>query len=346
VIRALHLHKRSKRSAACVVLAGVLIAIALLLEGTQTTARAWLLCFVIFSGVPLGSLVLLMIHRLTGGAWGFALAPFLRPVALCIPILAIAFIPLVLAMRTLYPWANDAGAAHLYLNAPSFFVRAAIAIIGWSILAVIFGRGKGSQLLAALGLAFYGLTISFVAIDWFLSIDPHYTSSAFGATIAIQQILTALAAAALFGPGDLREPDLGDLAGFLIAALLGVIYLALMTFIVQWYGNLPDRAHWFLLRSQNGWTLVIVGCAILAIAAFAMLLLPSVRHSRGGLRLAGAVILTAVGLHLSWLIVPAYPSQVGVIVAALLCSVATVLVSAPVIVAMQTRLQQAAAHAG
>lgn len=346
MIRALHLRHGAAHTAARVVIASAFIIIALLLEGAEPTARAWLLCFAIFSGIPLGSLVLLMIHRLTGGAWGFALAPFLRPAALCVPVIALAFIPLALAARPLYSWTSDPTAAHLYLNTLAFLVRAAIALIGWSVLGVIFGRGGGSRLTAALGLAFYGLMISLVAIDWFLSIDPHYTSTAFGAMIAIQQILTASAAAALFVPPHLGETDLGDLAGFLIAALLGVAYLALMTFIVQWYGNLPDRAHWYLLRSQNGWAFVIAGCAILAIAAFAMLLLPSVRHGRGGMRLTGAVILTVVGLHLSWLILPAYPSPARVVVAALLCVVAIVLVSTPIAASMRKTLQQAASYGG
>jgi hypothetical protein len=347
-MRAFHLHNNGfgpARAVAHVAIAGVLIIIALLLEGAEATARAWLLCLVFIAGIPVGSLVLLMIHRLTGGGWGFALAPFLRPAALCIPVLAIAFVPLAVATRALYPWTSDHTAAHLYLNVPAFVVRGAIALIGWSVLGVIFGRNGGAALVAALGLAFYGLTISLVSIDWFLSIDPHYTSTAFGATIAIQQILTALAAAALFAPGQVRKSDLGDLSGLLMAALLGVVYLALMTFIVQWYGNLPNRAHWYLLRTQNGWAFVISAGAILALAGFAMLLFVRVRQSRVGVRIAGAVILTAVIAHLSWLVVPGYSSQPRVIVAAILCFITMVLVSVP-LAGTHGALQQASQHAG
>lgn len=348
MIRAFHLHHGRFASAQVftrAVVAGVLVGAALLCEGADATARAWLLCFGITGGFPVGSLVLLITHGLTGGRWGFALAPVLRPAALCIPVVAIAFLPVAVAARSLYPWTSDPAAAHLYLNLPAFAVRAAIALIGWSMLGVIFGRGGGTPLLAALGLAFYGLTISFVSIDWFLSIDPHYTSTAFGATIAIQQVLTGLATAALFAPQQLHESDLGDLAGFLIAALLGLVYLALMTFIVQWYGNLPDRAHWYLLRSQNGWAFAVTGCAVLALAGFGTLLLSRIRHSRAGMRLVGAVILVGLLLHMSWLIIPAYRSQARVIVAAILCFIAIVLVSAPLAGRLRTKLQEAAPHA-
>jgi hypothetical protein len=349
VIRVGRLHYGGFGSAypiAHAIVAGVLVGVALVLEGADATARAWLLCFGIVGGIPVGSVVLLMIHGLTGGRWGFALAPVLRRAALLIPGVAIAFVPVAVAARALHPWTSGLAAAHFYLNLPAFTVRAAIALIGWSVLGVIFGRGGGTPLIAALGLAFYGLTISFVSIDWFLSIDPHYTSTAFGATIAVQQILSALATAALFAPERLRDSDLGDLAGFLIAALLGLVYLALMTFIVQWYGNLPDRAHWYLLRSQNGWGFVITGCATFALAGFAMLLLSRIRHNRAGMRLAGAVILAALVLHMSWLIIPAYALQARVIVAALLCFIAMLLLSVGFAGRTCTRLQEAAPDVG
>lgn len=331
------------------VLGAALIGAALLLEGFMAAARGWLLCFAIVSTIPLGSLVLLMIHRLTGGAWGFALAAVLRPAALCVPIVALAFVPLALGTHLVYSWSGSGGsiaATGLYLNIPAFLARSAIALIGWSVLGLIFARGRGSQLSAALGLAFYGATISFIAVDWFLSIDPRYTSTAFAATIAIQQILAALAASALLAPRGLSRRDLGDLASFLIAALLGVVYLALMTFIVDWYGNLPVKAHWYLLRQQDGWAVAIVGCVLLALASFAMLLLPRIRASRPGMRLAGAAILMAIVLHISWSIVPAFSSQSRIVIAALLCFIALVLIAAPVVARVSFEAEEAERHAG
>lgn len=329
------------------VVGAVLIAIAWLIEGAAATARAWLLCFVLLSLIPLGSLVLLMIHRLTGGAWGCALAPVLRRAALCIPLVALAFVPLAIAAHLVYPWlAGGSAAIALYLNLPAFLARSVIALIGWSALAIIFARGSPTPGIAALGLVFYGLAISFIAVDWFLSVDPHYTSTAFGAMIAIEQILAALAAAAFLPPARLTRRDFDDLASFLVAALLGVVYLALMTFIVDWYGNLPDKAHWYLLRGQGGWTIVIESSAFLALLALAMLFLPQIRESRRRMRLVGAAILMAISLHLSWLIVPASASQARVVVAAVLCFVAILLVATPLVARLRFYSEEAESHAG
>ena len=50
----------------------------------------------------------------------------------------------------------------------------------------------------------------------------------------------------------------GDLGALLIATLLGVVYLEFMTFVVAWYGDLPEKAAWFLKRVQFGWISVLI----------------------------------------------------------------------------------------
>ena len=59
-------------------------------------ARGWLLAWLTWSAVPVGSLVLILIHRVTGGRWGEALAPALRPAAALVPLAALAFLGLSL----------------------------------------------------------------------------------------------------------------------------------------------------------------------------------------------------------------------------------------------------------
>jgi hypothetical protein len=45
----------------------------------REAAAGWLIGFLFWSQIPVGSLVLSMIHTLTGGRWGFALRPVLAP---------------------------------------------------------------------------------------------------------------------------------------------------------------------------------------------------------------------------------------------------------------------------
>ncbi|MGY3487112.1 hypothetical protein ACVW1C_004995 [Bradyrhizobium sp. USDA 4011] len=284
--------------------------------------RGWLVAFAIAGSVPVGSLIWLMIHRLTGGEWGVAVAPVLRSAAAITPFLIAGFLPILIGLRLIYPWAADPTAvpvdvAGWYLNAISFSLRGLIALAGWSVLAVAFTAGLGSRLLAGLGLALFGLSISLVAVDWYLSLEPHYVATAFAAMIAIQQLLMALAVTALIGPPTIQGKVAGDLGALLIATLLGVVYLEFMTFVVGWYGDLPDKAAWFLKRSNHGWiSVLITALAVGALLPFAMLLVQRIRQSRQGLRIAAAMILFGTVLHFVWLLVPAFDDPLSVMAAA------------------------------
>jgi hypothetical protein len=307
---------------------GSLIAVELLLAllglfmPIKPLLRGWLVAFAIWSLVPVGSTTLLLVHRLTGGKWGQAAAPMLRPAAALCPLVALAFVPVLFGMPDIYPWAADpstipSDVARWYLSEPSFASRAIIALAGWSVLGVVSAVGLGSRLLAGLGLAFYGLTVSLIAVDWYLSLEPHYVSSAFAAMIAIQQLLAALAFTALIGTPRFEGKMAGDLGALLIATLLGVVYLELMTFVVAWYGDLPAKAAWFVKRAGLGWIAVLTAAiAFGAVLPFAMLLVKAIRCSRQGLRVAGSLILFGSILHLLWLLLPAFDLQIGTIVAA------------------------------
>lgn len=308
-----------------VVVVGAGAALALLIGFTgpfPAVFRGWLVGFAVWSCVPIGSMTLLLIHRLTGGRWGLAASPVLRPAAALMPLALIAFVPVLAALSRIYPWAANPGqiphdVARWYLGQPWFILRAVITLIGWSVLGVVFAAGQGTRLLAALGLAFFGLTISLVAVDWYLSIEPHYVATAFAAMIAIQQLLAALALTAVLAQPQLQGKVAADIGGLMLASLLGVVYLAYMTFVVAWYGDLPEKADWFLKRSSAVWmTLLIAAFVVGAVLPFAMLLLKSVRSNRSSLRIAGALILAGTALHFTWLLVPAFDHPAMIVLSA------------------------------
>src|SRR6185437_14724292 len=134
---------------------------------------------------------------------------------------------------------------------------------------------------------------------------------------ACQQLLAALAWAALFAPAIPGEKARRDLAGLMIATLVGVFYLALMTLIVNWYGDLPHPAGWFHSRVRGGWELVIALVFLLQAAVPFLILLPaSHRRSPPWLQAAGGSILVGVALHVAWWMGPTF--RPGAMVAAVL----------------------------
>jgi hypothetical protein len=311
----------------------VLLALLGLLVPIKTLLRGWLAAFAIWSLVPVGSMTLLLTHALTGGEWGRAAAPVLRPAAAMVPLVALAFVPVLVGLAEIYPWAADSSAipadvARWYLSESLFVGRALITLAGWSLLGVAFAAGLGTRLFAGLGLAFFGLTISLVAVDWYLSLEPHYVSSAFAAMVTIQQLLVALAFTALIGAPPIEGKVAGDLGALLIATLLGVVYLELMTFVVGWYGDLPEKATWFIKRAGSGWIVVLTtAIAFGAVLPFGMLLVKAIRCSRQGLRMAGGLILFGSVLHIVWLLAPAFDNPTGTVVAACAALIALILIS-------------------
>jgi hypothetical protein len=308
-----------------IVLAAVGMVVAALIE-PKAAAAGWLSGFAFWSQVLVGSLALAMIHRLTSGRWGEAVAPVILSTAAATPLLLVLAIPMFIAIPALYPWAGATAAARpdvlsYYLNAPLFIVRAIIAMAGWSALAILLPRLERwtGQLVAAIGLVFHCVVISSVAIDWYLSLEVPFTSSSFGASVAIIQLIAALAWAILF-LGETENGAVSDIGGLLLAFVLGITYVDFMAVLVIWYGDLPNEESWFVLRQHSLWPLLAAGAFILAtVVPIVFLLLARVRASRSALRWVAVAVLVGLALYDAYLIAP--PFGVAALIPALLATV-------------------------
>ena len=52
---------------------------------------------------------------------------------------------------------------------------------------------RRAEVFSGPGLGLYGLTVTFAAIDWIMSLEPEWYSTIFGALIGTSQVLAALA---------------------------------------------------------------------------------------------------------------------------------------------------------
>src|SRR6201988_1953525 len=98
--------KISQRS---LVIGGVfaVIAVGLAFIRPDEFYRAYLLGFMCWLGVALGSMAIVMIRHLTGGGWGMVIRRILGAAMRTLPLLAVLFIPIILAVaqHRVYPWA-------------------------------------------------------------------------------------------------------------------------------------------------------------------------------------------------------------------------------------------------
>src|ERR1700693_5973137 len=79
-----------------------LIALILAFLRPEQFFRAYLLGFMCWLGVSLGSMAILMIRHLTGGGWGTVIRRILGAGMRTLPLLAVLFIPLLFGMPKLY----------------------------------------------------------------------------------------------------------------------------------------------------------------------------------------------------------------------------------------------------
>src|SRR5450631_940989 len=68
--------------------------------------RAYLLAFMAWLGVTLGSMAILMIRHLTGGGWGMVIRRIMGAAMRCIPLMALLFVPILFGLPRLYVWAR------------------------------------------------------------------------------------------------------------------------------------------------------------------------------------------------------------------------------------------------
>lgn len=272
--------------------------------------HGWLIGFAFGGAVPLGALALLTVHSLTGGRWGDAARPALGAAASTLPIALLAAVPVFGFARWIYPWAADLSAAgadvgRLYLNVPFAALRSFVVLVILSGFSVAARRAPLPSLAAGLCLLVYGAGINLLAFDWLLSLDPHFNASAFGVQWIVSQLTAALSFAILFTAATAEEPVWGDFGALLLAFVLGLLYLVFMTFLIDWYGDLPDQAAWYLRRSSHGWlALELAGVTFGAVLPLIALLFAAVRGNPALLKLVAAAALFGIVAETIWLVAP------------------------------------------
>lgn len=299
-------------------------------SGLMPARQAWLAYLVayLFCLAPvLGSMALLMVHALTGGGWGEWLRPSLLAATRLLPLLAALWLPLLLGIGTLYPWAIDGASAagpvlpqHWYLNVGFFVVRAAVCFILWGWLAHGVrarlcdpSRADALPRFAAGGLIVYALTTSVAAVDWLMSLVPAWRSSVFGLIFGSGQILSAAALAVLCVtlkpeqsgvPGDPKRirQDLGNL---LLALVLAWSYLAFMDYLTAWVGDLPSETVWYLPRLKTSWAWLGALLVVFYFAVpFALLLSRQAKRRAKWLGAIAAWLLAMYLVYVFWLVMP------------------------------------------
>jgi hypothetical protein len=296
---------------------------------------AYLVGFLYWIGISLGCIGLAMLHHLVGGSWGLVIRRPLESGALNVLPLAVLFLPVAFGVKTLYPWAHDVSAGHEaliehspYLTESFFWIRAAVYFATWIAMALVLNGLSDrqdattdpapSRLLQGLAgpatvLLFLGGTFS--AIDWGMSLDPHWTSTIYGPMVIVGDALTTLAlmivvAGFLASDRPMLEiatrGRLNDLGNLLLAFVMLWAYMSFCQFLIIWSGNLTEEIPWYLRRTTGGWQWVALGLIVFQffLPFFVLLFRENKRQTTRVSRVA-LWILALHWINLVWLVIPA-----------------------------------------
>jgi len=300
--------------------------------------QAYLTAWLFWSGLAVGSLALLMLQHLTGGAWGLMIR---RPLEACLrtlPLLALFFVPLLFGLADLYPWARpeEVAASDMlrhkapYLNISFFVVRTALYLAIWTGLGWFLNRcsarqdaeGNDAGIMARFrvasgpGLVLLALTMTFASVDWIMSLEPHWYSTMFGALVLVGHVVGGLAfsIALVVALADvqplasiLQPRHFHDLGKLLLALVMVWAYFAFSQFLIIWAGNLPEEIPWYLSRLNGGWQWAALALLLFHfVVPFLMLLSRKLKRDP---RRLGRVALLVLVMHLVdvyWLVNPAH----------------------------------------
>jgi hypothetical protein len=328
-----------QRRALLVSVVGVVVcAIGAVLFSWQHFLRGWLVAWTFWNGISLGSLALLMIQYVTGGAWGLLLRRILEAAACNVALMAALFLVLLTGLPAIYEWANPAAVAaspalqhkEPYLNQHAFIIRAAIYLFLWVILAWLLKLWSQKQdriastgaladrcrTLSGPGLAIYGATVTFASIDWVMSLEPDWYSTIFPPLYAIGQILSALAfSIAVFMSLSDRPPFVHvltaqqrrDLGNLLLTFVMLWAYLSFSQFMIIWSENLPEETTWYLHRLRGGWQFLALLLIVFEFALPFLLLLARETKTRGNrLEIVACLVLVLRFVDIYWWVEAAY----------------------------------------
>lgn len=335
-----------------------LIALILAFLRPEQFFRAYLLGFMCWLGVSLGSMAILMIRHLTGGGWGMVIRRILGAAMRTLPLLALLFIPIILGMHRLYIWAqplDQIADKHLrehldditktYLTTNGFVIRAIFYFAIWNLLSYLLSHWSRQtdragapdnterfKAVAGPGLILYGFTISFAAIDWVMSLDPSWISTIFGLVILIGEVLSAMCFAVVverilfnYKPmSEMLSPDfVHDHGKWMLTFVMVWAYFNYSQWLIIWAGNLPSEITYYMRRLNGGWGYVGLFIVIFhfAIPFGTLLSRPFKRNIRKLVWLAVWLMLMRY-LDLFWIIEPNFSTTFHVTVADIVVPIA------------------------
>jgi hypothetical protein len=247
--------------------------------------RSWLLGFIFWGGLTFGSIGIIMLQYLTGGAWGVVIRRIVEAASRALPLVIILWLPLAIGITSLYEWTHLPADDFTVLQRGAFqtpmwwIIRSVIYFLVFGGMVYLLNNWSTRQDKSAdheeaamwLGKAtkfsgpatvIYVIMITFATVDWVMSLDPHWFSTIWGLLFAVGWALSTLCFSVLifaivggYAPMDrvLGRRHLHDIGKLILAFVMVWAYFNFSQLLIIYSGNIPEETTWYLARMSTGW---------------------------------------------------------------------------------------------
>jgi hypothetical protein len=247
---------------------------------------SWLTAFVFFTTLSLGGLFFTVLHHLVRASWSAGLRRIAENLAMNLPIMILCAIVLVFGFHDVYHWTHIDPAEDPifavkqgYLNVEFFAIRNIGFFGAWLLMAFFFRSRSVKQdhcedeaerekitynmrKWAPLSMLTFGLSISFFAFDWLMSLDPHWFSTMFGVYIFAGTVVSLFATLIITVlwltrnnvlENTITIGNFHDAGKLMFGFIVFWTYITFSQYFLIWYANIPEETMWFIHRSHHGW---------------------------------------------------------------------------------------------
>lgn len=228
-----------------------------------------------------------------------------------------------------------------YLDTAFFFGRAGFYFLAWIVLSMLFftwstrqDKEKGIALtkkmqgLAPVATFVFGITLTFAAFDWVMSMEPSWYSTIFGVQYFAVSAVTGFAMVILITLGLRHAGLVGDAinvehyhdAGkLLFGFIIFWAYVSFSQFMLIWYASIPEETTYYHLRwwggggFQNASLVLMIGRFVVP---FFLLLSRNAKRRLPLLGFSCAWIMVFHVVELYWLVMP-YAEQTALVATSL-----------------------------
>ncbi|MFP4370253.1 MAG: quinol:cytochrome C oxidoreductase, partial [Candidatus Kapaibacterium sp.] len=246
-------------------------------------------------------------------------------------------IPIIMNMHGLFHWTHmeDVIADPFlskkvpYLNEPFFIIRTLIFFVVMILFFfVLAGRSlkqdktgdyrhtKTNKVASALFMPFFAIFTTIIAIDYLMTLEPHWFSTIFGvyyfagtflAALAVLTYVSVTLSEAGYMTKYINNDHYYNFGALMFAFVNFWAYIAFSQFLLIWYANIPEETFWFIDRWQGSWMWVTIGLIFIHfIVPYAVLLSQPSKRNPKVLKFISIWIIIAHFYDLYWIVMPTY----------------------------------------